>query len=268
LTYSTDLPVTKGAAQTTYGGNGDALVAKFNPHNSGAASLVYATYLGGSQSEVGAAIGLDAQGNAYTCGDTSSSNFPLTSPLQSTKRGVSDVFLTKLNAQGSALVFSTFLGGSSEQLADNVAVDDVGNIYLAGWTRSGDFPTTSQAFQPSFGGGATDIFVVKINPANAAGVSLTPSSLTFANQAVGTTSPPQTMIVHDVGSAEMVISSILTTGDFAQTSNCNAGVSGGGSCAISITFTPVRSGSRSGFLSLTDNAGGSPQKFLLSGIGK
>lgn len=268
FTQSTDLPVTAGAAQTTYGGNGDALVAKFNPRLSGAASLVYSTYLGGSQIDFGAAIAVDAQGNAYTVGDTSSTDFPVVNSLQAARHGASDTFLTKLNPQGSAILVSTYLGGSGDQNTDNVAVDSAGNIYLAGWTGSGDFPTTPRAFQPAFGGGPTDIFVAKISPNSAAGVSFTPAALTFGPQAVGTTSPAQTVILHDVGSAALLVSSITTTGNFAQTNNCASSVAGGGSCAVSVSFTPTVGGARSGALSVTDNAGGSPQKMRLTGTGK
>jgi hypothetical protein len=268
FTYSTDFPVTAGAAQTVYGGNGDAIVAKFNPVLSGAASLVYSTYLGGSQSEIGADVAVDSQGNAYAVGQTFSSDFPVISPLQGAKHGTSDVFLTEVNPRGSAFLLSTFLGGSADQLADNVAVDRGGNVYVAGWTRSGDFPSTPRAFQPGFAGGITDLFVVKISPNNAAGVSFTPPALAFAPQAVGTTSPPQTVIIHDLGSAALVISSISTVGDFAQTNNCSAAVAGGGTCAVTVTFTPSRSGTRSGGVSVSDNAAGGTQVLRLSGTGK
>jgi hypothetical protein len=265
-TYSTDFPVTASAAQSVYAGNGDAVVAKFNPKASGASSLVYSTFLGGSQQELGADVAVDSAGNAYATGQTASSDFPVLSPLQAAKHGTGDVFLTEINPQGTALVFSTFLGGSGEQLADNVAIDHAGNIYLAGWTRSADFPSTPRAFQPAFSGGATDLFVMKISPTNAAGVSFTPATLAFAPQAVGTTSPPQTVIVHDVGSASLVISSISTNGDFAQTNNCGT-VAGGGSCALSVTFTPSRTGARSGSVSVNDNAGLGSQKISLTGTG-
>jgi len=267
FTCSTDFPVTAGAAQTVAGGGCDALLAKFNPRLSGAASLVYSTYLGGNQFDIGAYVAVDSQGNAYTCGDTSSSNFPVVSSVQAARRGTSDVFLTELNAQGSAILFSTYLGGSGDQEGDSIAIDHAGNVYMAGTTHSGDFPTTPHAFQPGFAGGATDLFVVKINPANAAGVGFTPASLSFANQAVGTTSPPQTVVLHDLGSAALVVSSITTAGDFAQTNNCAASVAGGGSCAVSITFTPTHRGSRIGSVSVNDNGGGSPQKIKLSGTG-
>lgn len=268
LTYSPDLPVTGGSAQTVYGGNGDAVVAKFNPRVAGAASLMYSTYLGGSQNDTAADVAVDSLGDTYICGQTFSSDFPAVNAVQAAKHGTSDAFLSELNPQGTALLFSTYLGGSGDQLADNVTLDKAGNSYVVGWTRSGDFPTTPRAFQPGFAGGATDLFIVRVNPANAAGVSITPATLSFAPQAVGTTSASQTVIVHNFGSAALAISKVATAGDFAQTNDCQSSVAGGGSCAVSLAFTPSASGARRGTLSLTDNAGGSPQKILLTGTGK
>jgi len=268
LTYSPDLPVTVGAAQSVYGGNGDALVAKFNPRLAGSASLVYSTYLGGSQADIAGGAAVDSQGNAYVSGQTMSNDFPVVNPLQAALNGKADAFVAKLNPQGTAFVYSTYLGGSGSELADFVSVDVSGNAYVAGWTQSADFPSTPRAFQPNYGGGTTDVFITKISPNSGSGVSFTPSSLTFSPQAVGTTSPAQTVVVHDAGSAALRIASIASNGNFAQTNNCGSSVAGGGSCAISITFTPTSLGLNSGGVGVTDNAGGSPQRIKLSGTGK
>jgi hypothetical protein len=268
FTYSNDFPVTSGAAQTVIGGNADAFVAKFNTQLTGSASLVYASYLGGDQFEIAAGTAVDSQGNAYVSGQTCSTNFPVVKPVQAAKNGGCDAFVTELNPQGSAFVYSTYLGGSGAELADFISVDQTGTAYVAGWTQSADFPITPRAFQSGFGGGTTDVFVGKINPNNGPGISFTPASLTFGPQAVGTTSPAQTVILHDVGSAALVISSMSPGGDFAQTNSCAGSVAGGGSCAVSITFTPNGSGIRNGIVSVSDNAAGSPQKIRLSGTGK
>ena len=269
FTSSPNFPVTSGAVQTVYGGNNDAVIAKFNPRASGAASLVYSTYLGGSQSDLGADVAVDSLGDAYVCGETFSPDFPAVNAVQAARRGTSgDAFLSELNPQGTALLFSTYLGGSGQQEADNVALDKAGNVFIAGRTTSGDFPTTPRAFQPGYAGGASDLYVVKVNPANAPGVSVTPPMLAFAPQAVGTTSASQTVIVHNLGSAALTISQVAISGDFSQTNNCRSSVAGGGSCAVSIAFIPSTSGARTGRLWLTDNAGGSPQKIALTGTGK
>jgi hypothetical protein len=112
--------------------------------------LTYATFLGGNQQDEGVAITADAAGNAYVVGDTISPNFPLMNPFQSTNHDTSNgfvVFVSKLNPAGTALVYSTFLGGVSDSHALGVAVDASGSAYVAGYTGAGDYPVTAGAFQ-------------------------------------------------------------------------------------------------------------------------
>ena len=182
--------------------------------------------------------------------------------------GGGDAFVAEVNPWGSALLYSTFVGGSNGEYGDSLALDPNGNAYVAGPTQSADFPTTPRAFQPAFAGGAKDVFVVKIGLADTPGVSFVPATLNFGNQAVNTTSPPQTVVLHNVGSAALTISSIHTVGDFtAQANTCGGSLAGGGNCAISITFTPSTAGMRTGMLSVSDNAAHSPQKITLTGTG-
>jgi len=133
--------------------------------------LVYSTYLGGTGEEGAEAISVDAFGNAYVTGYTLSSDFPTASALQSTPGGDRDVFVAKLNAAGSAIVYSTFLGGSHYEEAADLAVDSSGNVYVTGVTSSSDFPTAN-SFQPiSDNGAATrngDAFVTKLNATGSA----------------------------------------------------------------------------------------------------
>lgn len=161
-TTSTDFPVTTDAYQKTASGE-DAFVVKLNAGG----TVAYATLLGGSGAERGNAITLDSAGNAYVTGKTTSPDFPTTPvALQTTLRGFQDAFVTKLNANGSALLYSTFLGGGSDfDEAYGIAVSAAGEAYVAGGTASADFPTAS-AFQPSFGGGTVffgDGFITKLN---------------------------------------------------------------------------------------------------------
>jgi hypothetical protein len=136
--------------------------------------LSYSTYLGGSNEENRhassdfriAGIAVDAEGNAYVVGSTESVNFPVTRPFQPVNRGSSDGFVAKLNPTGSALVWSTYIGGSALERAFAVAVDAGGNVYVAGRTQSLDFPTVKPA-QPAFGG-IEEAFVLKLDPAGAA----------------------------------------------------------------------------------------------------
>jgi Beta-propeller repeat len=163
LTISTNFPTTAGAFQPTLGGGYDAYVTKFNSTGTG---LVYSTYLGGSGTDQGFGIAVDSAGNAYVTGLTSSANFPTANPFQAALGGGNDAFVAKLNPTGSALVFSTYLGGSGNDQGLGIAVDSAGNVYLKGDTGSSNFPTASP-FQAALGGG-TDIFVTKLNPTGSA----------------------------------------------------------------------------------------------------
>jgi hypothetical protein len=156
---SPDFPTTPGAFQTTYN-NGDAFVSKINPKSS---ALVYSTYLGGSAYDYGQGIAVDSSGDAYVTGFTASTDFPTMNPLQPTfGGGYSDAFVTELNPAGSALVYSTYLGGSGNDYGQGIAVDSAGNAYVTGQTASTNFPTMNP-LQPTYGGGQDDAFMSKIN---------------------------------------------------------------------------------------------------------
>jgi hypothetical protein len=182
ITNSADFP-TVNPFQATFGGGstcinngfvcfGDAFVAKLSPSGS---NLVYSTYLGGSETDIGVAIAVDAGGSAYVTGGTFSSDFPTVNPLQLTNHGGQDAFIAKLNASGSALTYSTYLGGSAgvtlgnpnatDEFGASIALDAAGNAYIAGRTPSPDFPTTAGAFQTTCHGCSPGVtaFVSKLN---------------------------------------------------------------------------------------------------------
>ncbi|HYG80383.1 MAG TPA: SBBP repeat-containing protein, partial [Pyrinomonadaceae bacterium] len=129
--------------------------------------LVYSTFLGSGNNDTGYGIAVDSAGNAYVTGNTASDNFPTANPLQPARKGVGDIFITKLNPAGTALVYSTYLGGANADSAAGIAVDDAGSAYVAGSTMSFDFPVTPGAYQTVKGGGVVngDAFVVKLNRA-------------------------------------------------------------------------------------------------------
>jgi len=163
-TYSTDFP-TANPLQASYKGELDAFVAKLNPAGS---ALVYSTYLGGDRYDEGNGIAVDPSGNAYVTGVTYSANFPTVGALQAVCGGCdssADAFVAKLNAIGSALVYSTFLGGSGVDYGYGIAVDSSGNAYVTGETSSTDFPV-DHPLQPSAHGNF-DVFVTKISPLGA-----------------------------------------------------------------------------------------------------
>jgi hypothetical protein len=164
-TLSTNFP-TVGPYQGAHGGGSvDAFVTKLNPAGS---ALIYSTYLGGSGDDYGRALAVDASGNAYVTGQTSSTNFPTASPYQGANGGGSsyDAFVTKLNPAGSALVYSTYLGGSGYDAAYAIAVSASGNAYVAGHTYSTNFPTVNP--YSGINSGGSDVFVTKLNPAGSA----------------------------------------------------------------------------------------------------
>ena len=141
-TLSTNFPIAN-AFQPNIGDSftGDAFVTKFNSNG----SLGYSTYLGGNSTDRGVGIAVDVSGNAYVAGVTLSPNFPTANAIQATHGLNNDAFVTKLNSQGSALVYSTYLGGGNTDVARGIAVDATGNAYVTGFTSSLNFPLVAGA---------------------------------------------------------------------------------------------------------------------------
>jgi len=184
-TSSTDFPTVnplqatnRSTASVTHPTN--AFVAKLNATGT---ALIYSTYLGGSGIDAAYGISVDSSGNAYIAGSTTSTDFPVAAPFQATNHAVgpanfaANAFVTKLNAAGNGLVYSTYLGGSgpgsSSATADSaraIAVDSAGNAYVVGQTASPDFPTVNP-FQATYKGGSavgSNAFVTKFNSAGSA----------------------------------------------------------------------------------------------------
>jgi hypothetical protein len=174
-TYSSDFPIAN-PYQINQVGN-DVFVTKLSSSGN---SLVYSTYLGGSGEEWGFDIAVDGSGAAYVTGYTASTNFPTFNPYQ-TDQGWDDVFVTKLSSSGNNLAFSTYLGGSSSDQGDGIAVDGSGAAYVTGGTYSADFPTLN-AYQTDQGD--WDAFVIKFAPDDTDGdgvADLTDNCLTIFN---------------------------------------------------------------------------------------
>lgn len=157
VTHSRNFPL-YNAIQPYFGGNHDGFVTKINPSGS---TLVYSTYLGGSGGDVTNGIAVDTSRNIYLAGVTSSSDFPVTSAFQPLISGTMDGFVVKINQAGTAFFYSTYLGGSREDIIYDVALDSSRNVYVTGFTASFDFPVYN-AFQSYLSGGE-DVFVTKIN---------------------------------------------------------------------------------------------------------
>lgn len=240
-----------------------AFVTKFDPAG---ANLAYSTFLGANNYAIPTAMALDAQNNAYVVASSSSDAFTTVNGLENYD-GANDLLLVEIDANANSQVFATYLGGSGDDVpvASGIAVDAQGNVYLTGTTDSTDFPTTQSAFQATLAGN-NDAFLMKIGAASAPGVSLTPLSLSYAAEPIGTNSQARTVLLRNMGSAALSISSITALGDFSETDTCGSGVPAAGSCTISVSFNPTAAGSRTGSIVLTDDAAG-PQSIGLSGTG-
>ena len=157
-TGSSDFPVQK-ALYPTFSGKIDAFVTQLSSKGS---DLIFSTYLGGGSCDIGNAISTDPAGSVYITGYTDSEDFPLKKGLDDTLSGKTDAFVAKINATDKSLVYSTFLGGASDDAGCDVAVDSRGAAYITGYTYSKDFPNQN-SWDKSFSG-ERDTFVTKINP--------------------------------------------------------------------------------------------------------
>jgi hypothetical protein len=160
-TDSDDFPTTAGAYDRSFNGGsyyGDAFVTKLNSLGT---SLVYSTYLGGTGNESGTAIALDSSENAFVTGSTTSDDFPIsTSAFDDSQNGSTDVFVTKIKSTGASLIYSTYVGGSHRDFAQEIAVLG-SSAYITGYTESENYPTTSGAYDTSLGG-QFDGFITKL----------------------------------------------------------------------------------------------------------
>lgn len=252
-TATPTFPTTTGAFQTTCGtgsscngGLSDAFVTKFN---STGASLVYSTFLGGEAADEGLGIALDSSGDAYVTGLTQSSlHFPVKSALQ-TFGGVQDAFVTELNSSGTGLVYSTYLGGSSDDAGNSIAVDGNNNAYVTGQTNSTNFPTASAT--QSSPGGNLDAFVSEIS---ASGSSLVFSTYLGGSQnenvnaSGGTLSPLGSVAVDSTGANIYVVGNTAST-DFPAVAGSFQTTSGGGTDAFVAKYS---TGSSSGSFTVTN----------------
>jgi hypothetical protein len=331
FTDSPDFP-TKNAYQGNLSGAYNAFVTELNPTGT---ALVYSTYLGGSGLDQAYAIAVDSAGSAYVTGSTSSSDFPTVNALQPAKNGPKDAFVTKVQPNGSALVYSTYLGGNSTDQGLGIAVDSAGdayvtgqasfasgfptkyplvplsigqsggafvtvydpaggsyvystlfggvngsgvsgtaittdssgNAYVVGFTSASDMPVTPGAFQTSLHG-FSDAFVLKLAP-----LSFPATSLTFGSVTVGTTSSPMNANLINSGFSAISIQQVSIGGanasDFAQTTGgtCGSSLAAQSSCTIAFTFSPATTGVRSATASIATSAGPTPQIIALAGTG-
>ncbi len=213
-TSSLDFPVSAPLQATIAGAADDVFVAKVNATGT---ALVYSTYLGGSENDVGIGIALDTNGNAYVTGSTASPDFPTAFPIQPALGLIEgstggDAFVVKLDPEGAVLVYSTYLGGSKDDIGQAIAVDTAGNAYVTGATASTDFPTATPV-QGAFGGSSHpfggDAFVTVLNP--------TGTAFVYSTYLGGSEDDFGTAIAVDSGGNAYVTGLTLSAGDFPTT---------------------------------------------------
>ncbi len=226
-TFSIGYATTAGAFQPNYRGSSDAFVARFDPSASGAASLLYSTFLGGTGFDLGASIAIDAGGNAYVTGQTSSNNFPTTAgAFRETLLGSRDAFVSRLNSVGSALDYSTYLGGSGFDIGNGIAASSSpGVVFATGQTFSADFAVAGDPIQPIIGGNG-DAFLIRVDT-NAMGVLSLPYS-TF----LGGAGADNGLAVAGDGATIAWLTGETSSLNFPRTASAFQGGSGGGADAF------------------------------------
>jgi YVTN family beta-propeller protein len=217
-TSSTDFPgIGSGSFQSSNGGRSVPYVAKLNPSGS---AIVYATYLGGTGTDNPRAIAADSAGNAYVAGGTNSTDFPVNNAKQLSNAGGYDFFVTKLNSTGSALLYSTYLGSTGDEEAYGIAVDSQGNAYLAGYSTSIVFPgSSSNPIQPFKSGALSNAVVAKLNAAG--------SAINYATYLGGSGDTASGIAVDSSGNAYVIGNTASST--FPVTANAAQSTFGGGS---------------------------------------
>jgi hypothetical protein len=158
-------PTTPGAYDRKFKGESQCYITKLNSLGT---DLIFSTFIGGDSLEFGRSIKIDSIGNAFIAGSTNSNNFPTTKDaFDRIYNGNGDGFVTKLNAKGSALIYSTFVGGNNSDNSSSINIDKYENAYILGETASSDFPTVAGAYDSTFSSGVTpyecDLFVTKLN---------------------------------------------------------------------------------------------------------
>jgi hypothetical protein len=221
-TFSQDFPTVQALQPTFAGGAEDAVVAKLSADGS---RLIYSTYLGGSGYESGHGIAVDLAGAAYVAGGTNSPDFPLVNALQPRPTGAIDAFVAKLAPDGSALLYSTYLGGAGDETATGIAVDSLGAAYVFGDTTSTDFPSVNPLPAP---GGGYDPFVFKLTPDG--------TRLIYSTRLGGSSTELSYGMTIDVSGAAYVTG--LTESTDFPTMNALQPQSGGGADAFVVKIAP------------------------------
>ncbi len=224
-------------------------------------------------------VAVDSLGQAYVTGDTNVTGFPQVNSILPTFVGgtctdsgqyfCAHGFVAQFNASGSALLFSSYLGGGNVDGGASLAVDASQSIYIVGQTDSSDFPVAS-AYQENYGGGTClgapcfDAFLTKIQPPP---ISPSPTALAFPPQLVGIPSAPQTVTVTNSNTQPIQILSLAGSAGFSETDSCSGSIPAGSTCTVNVSFTPLSIGPVTGTLTIDFNGSGGVTVVALSGTG-
>ncbi len=219
--------------------------------------MVYSTLLGGAGDDIAHGVAVDSAGNAYVSGFTGSTNFPLTpGALQSNLLGSEDAFVAKINPQGTALVFSTLLGGTRSERAPAIAVDPGGNVYVVGATVSRDFPVSATAATPRFAGGPGDAFIAKLNfTEQNLDLAVAPAGLTFLGLAGSPLASQPVTVTAAAGVAVAWTASATSTGGSWLSVTPKAGT-GSGTLKAAVDPTGLAPGSYTGSITIANQVTG------------
>ncbi|GBD97977.1 MAG TPA: choice-of-anchor D domain-containing protein [Nitrospirae bacterium] len=277
-TYSSDYPTTEGAYDTSKNGNGDVFVSKLD---SDLSSLLASTFIGGSYSDYVDALAIDSSGDVFVAGDTWSYDYPTTegaydTTYNDTTVGDYDVFVSKLDNNLSSLLASTFIGGSYSDYAETLAIDFSGNVFIAGYTYSSDYPITEGAYDTT-DNGYYDVFVSKLDSDLSAGVtdiSVSPASHDFGRVPKETTSPPAIFTISNTGGEDLVIGGVYLTGPNPyqfriRNDNCSGQtLASSGSCTIEAVYRPTKTGTMYAEIGIGSNDPDTPTLYIeLTGTG-
>ncbi|MFN8093417.1 MAG: choice-of-anchor D domain-containing protein [Vicinamibacteria bacterium] len=263
-TESSDFPVTAGSFQQANAGSSDAFVAQLTR----VGDVAWSTLLGGTGFDWPFAIAVGGSGAVYVAGLTRSADFPTLLAAQNGPGGADDAFVARLSRNGSALRWSTLLGGPGAEQAHGLALDGAGGVWVAG-TSAGGLTTSADATQPSFGGGGNDAFLVRLD--EAASVRLRPSALRFPRTRVGRSTAPRQVVVTNTGQVPVDVLGVSVggadPGDFVLTNGCPATLAPGAACSVDVRFTPAAAGPRAALLQVGTSASAAPSTVALSGTG-
>jgi hypothetical protein len=288
-TSSLNFPVSAGAFQTTGNGAGVVFVSLIDTAQPVASSLTRSTFLGGTGGDDGRGIRADSQGNAYVAGATSSANFPVSAGALQTAIATgafANGFVSQLNPSLSALLYSTYFGGSGDansqhlDTADGIALDSSNppNVYIAGQTFSTNLPVAGTPVAPlhaGLNGTGSDAFVAKLTliPTLAI-VPAVGTTFDFGTVQIGNTSAPQTVTLTNNTNGNIAFTGAALSGTNAadysvSTAGCAPNIVVGTPCVVSVKFTPtvVAPPSEVATLTITDADSTSPQVFNLTGKG-